>query len=196
MGMKFTQIPANTYKELQLNAGVLLSDFNPATAELDLSGILGATDGGVNVTATPTYIDLANGIDNSVKNTKEGKELDSWEFKLSGTFKTVTTALAKKLLGAADVSSTDTTKVTPRTNLSETDFFDVWWVGDYSDKHTSENGGFIAIHLVNALSTGGFSIQSAEKDKGAFAAEFTAHASAATPEVCPFEIYIKAGTGN
>ena len=102
MGMKFTQIPANTYKELQLNAGVLLSDFNPATAELDLSGILGATDGGVNVTATPTYIDLADGIDNSVKNTKEGKELDSWEFKLSGTFKTVTTALAKKLLGAAD----------------------------------------------------------------------------------------------
>ena len=53
MGMKFTQIPANNYKELQLNAGVLLSDFNPATAELDLSEILGATDGGVNVTATP-----------------------------------------------------------------------------------------------------------------------------------------------
>ena len=53
--MKFTQIPANTYKELQLNAGVLLSDFTPSTAELDLSSILGATDGGVNVTATPTY---------------------------------------------------------------------------------------------------------------------------------------------
>ena len=95
MGMKFTQIPANTYKELQLNAGVLLSDFNPSTAELTLADILGATDGGVNVTATPTYIDLAEGIDNSVKNTKEGKELDSWEFKLSGTFKTVTAAGAR-----------------------------------------------------------------------------------------------------
>ena len=124
MGMKFTQIPANTYKELQLNAGVLLSDFTPSTAELTLADILGATDGGVNVTATPTYIDLAEGIDNSVKNTKEGKELDSWEFKLSGTFKTVTTDLAKKLLGAADIGTSDTTKVTPRTNLTDADFFD------------------------------------------------------------------------
>ena len=119
--MKFTQIPANTYKELQLNAGVLLSDFTPSTAELTLADILGATDGGVNVTATPTYIDLAEGIDNSVKNTKEGKELDSWEFKLSGTFKTVTTDLAKKLLGAADIGTPDTTKVTPRTNLTDAD---------------------------------------------------------------------------
>ena len=192
--MKFTQIPANTYKELQLNAGVLLSDFTPSTAELTLEDILGATDGGVNVTAKPTYIDLAEGIDNSVKNTKEGKELDSWVFKLSVKFKTVTIGLAKKLLGAADIGTSDATKVTPRTNLTEADFFDVWWVGDYSDKHSSETGGYIAIHLVNALSTGGFQIQSAEKDKGSFAAEFTAHASAATPEVCPFEIYIKAGT--
>ena len=194
MGMKFTQIPANTYKELQLNAGVLLSDFTPSTAELTLADTLGAPDGGVNVTATPTYIDLAEGIDNSVKNTKEGKELDSWEFKLSGTFKTVTTDLAKKLLGAADIGTSDTTKVTPRTNLTDTDFFDVWWVGDYSDKHSSETGGYIAIHLVNALSTGGFQIQSAEKDNGSFAAEFTAHASAATPDVCPVAICIKAGT--
>lgn len=194
MGMKFTQIPANTYKELQLNAGVLLADFDPKTATLDLADILGATDGGVNVTAVPTYIDLADGIDNSVKNTKEGKELDSWEFKLSGTFKTVTTDLAKKLLGAADVGTTDATQIKPRTNLTDADFFDVWWVGDYSDKHSASSGGYIAIHLINALSTGGFSIQSAEKDKGSFAAEFTAHASAATPEVCPFEIYIKAGT--
>ena len=170
------------------------TDITWSSAQCWRADILGATDGGVNVTATPTYIDLAEGIDNSVKNTKEGKELDSWEFKLSGTFKTVTTDLAKKLLGAADISTPDTTKVTPRTNLTDADFFDVWWVGDYSDKHSSETGGYIAIHLVNALSTGGFQIQSAEKDKGSFAAEFTAHASAATPEVCPFEIYIKAGT--
>ena len=29
--MKFTQIPTNTFKELQLNAGILTSNFTPAT---------------------------------------------------------------------------------------------------------------------------------------------------------------------
>ena len=53
--MKFTQIPANTFKQIQLNAGVLLSDFNPSTATLVLSDILGATSGGVSFTGQAEY---------------------------------------------------------------------------------------------------------------------------------------------
>ena len=192
--MKYTKIPETTFKNLQLNAGVLLSDFNPATATVENESIIGATTGGINFTATPTYTDFGEDIDNCPKNMKELKKLDSWEAKCSGTFVTVDTAVAKSLIGAADIGSSDTTKVTPRNDLAQADFSDIWIVGDYSDKNGDTNGGFIAIHMMNALSTGGFQIKTADKAKGQFAFEYTAHYSMSAQDTVPFEVYVKAGT--
>lgn len=192
--MKFTQIPTNTFKELQLNAGILTSTFTPATGTVEANNILGATSGGINFTATPSYTDLGDDIDNCPKNMMELKKLDSWEAKISGTFLTVNTAQAKSLLAAADIGGSDTTKVTPRNDVALTDFDDIWWIGDYSDKNGATNGGYIAIHMMNALSTGGFQIQSGDKAKGQFAFEYTAHYSMNAADTVPFEIYIKAGT--
>ena len=192
--MKFTQIPTNTFKELQLNAGILTSNFTPATGTVESNTILGATSGGINFTATPSYTDLGDDIDNCPKNMMELKKLDSWEAKISGTFLTVNTAQAKSLLAAADIGVSDTTKVTPRNDVAPTDFDDIWWIGDYSDKNGATNGGYIAIHMMNALSTGGFQIQSGDKAKGQFAFEYTAHYSMDAADTVPFEIYIKAGT--
>ena len=73
--MKFTQIPASTFEELQLNAGVLLANFDPSTATVDNESILGATSGGVKFTDTPTYEDFGADIDNCPKNTKELKRI-------------------------------------------------------------------------------------------------------------------------
>ena len=192
--MKFTQIPTNTFKELQLNAGILTSNFTPATGTVEADAILGATSGGVSFSATPTHTDLGDDIDNCPENMKELKKLESWEAKMSGTFLTVNTAQAKSLIGAADIGSSDTTKVTPRNDLASTDFADIWWIGDYSDKNGATNGGYIAIHMMNALSTGGFQLQSGDNAKGQFAFEYTAHYSMAAPDTVPFELYIKAGT--
>ena len=192
--MKFTQIPTNTFKELQLNAGILTSNFTPATGTVESDTLLGATSGGINFTATPSYTDLGDDIDNCPKNMMELKKLDSWEAKISGTFLTVNTAQAKSLLAAADIGGSDTTKVMPRNDVALTDFDDIWWIGDYSDKNGATNGGYIAIHMMNALSTGGFQIQSGDKAKGQFAFEYTAHYSMDAADTVPFEIYIKAGT--
>ena len=192
--MKFTKIPETTFANLQLNAGVLLSEFNPSTAEFTNTSIIGATTGGVNFTATPTYSDFGEDIDNCPKNMKELKKLDSWEAKMTGTFVNADTAIAKLLCGAADIGSPDTTKVTPRNDLKDADFDDIWLVGDYSDKNGETNGGFIAIKLINALSTGGFQLQTSDKAKGQFAFEFTGHYSMSAQDTVPFEIYIKAGT--
>ena len=192
--MKYTKIPENTFKNLQLNAGVLLSSFTPSTATVSEEAIIGATTGGINFTATPTYTDFGEDIDNCPKNMKELKKLDSWEAKCSGTFVTVDTAVAKSLIGAADIGQSDTTKVTPRNDLAQADFSDIWIVGDYSDKNGDTNGGFIAIHMMNALSTGGFQIKTADKAKGQFAFEYTAHYSMSAQGTVPFEVYVKAGT--
>lgn len=191
---KYTKIPADTFKQLQINAAIMLSDFTPASGEFDAANQIGATTGGINFTATPAFSDMGDDVDNCPKNTKELKLLDSWEAKCTGTMVTVTTASAKSMLAAADIGTSDTTKVTPRNDLSQADFDDLWIVGDYSDKNGPNNGGFIAIHMMNALSTGGFQMQTTDKAKGQFSFEYTAHYSISNQETVPFELYIKAGT--
>lgn len=189
--MKYTQVPADTFEKLQLNAGVILSSFDPSTASMDRANIIGATSGGVNFTATPTFIDFGEDIDNVPNNTKQLKRIDYYEAKLSGTMVTADTAIAKMLVAAADVSGN---KVTPRMNLKEEDFKSIWWVGDYSNENGDVNGGFIAIELINALSNGGFQIQSGKKAKGTMSFEYLAHYDLNNPDTVPFNIYIKAGT--
>ena len=189
--MKYTKIPETTFQNIQLNAGVLLSAFDPGTAEVANESIIGATTGGVNFTATPTFSDYGEDIDNCHKNMKELKKLDSWEISMSGTYVTVDANAVKSLVGAADASGN---KITPRNDVLLSDFTDIWWVGDYSDKNGETNGGFVAIHMMNALSTGGFAIQSSDNGKGNFAFTYTAHYSMAAQETVPFEVYVKAGT--
>ena len=189
--MKYTKIPETTFKNLQLNAGVLLSAFNPESATVANESIIGATTGGVNFTATPTFSDYGEDIDNCPKNMKELKKLDAWEINMSGTYITVDANAVKTLVGAADVSGN---KITPRNDLKLTDFTDVWWVGDYSDQNGETNGGFVAIHMMNTLSTGGFAIKSSDNGKGNFAFTYTAHYSISAQDTLPFEVYVKAGT--
>ena len=190
--MKYTQIPATTFQTIQLNAGVLAKSFTPATGTLDSADLLGATTGGITFNATPTFSDWGEDIDNCPKNMKELKKLEEWEVKLSGTFATMTADLAKGVIGAGDKANT--TKIVPRNDLKDTDFTDMWWIGDYSDKNGATNGGFIAIHMLNTLSTGGFQIRSTDKGKGNFAFEYTAHYSQNAQDVVPFEVYVQAGT--
>ena len=189
--MKFTKIPESTFENLQLNAGVLLSTFNISSPAVVDSNIIGATTGGVSFTAAASYSDYGEDIDNCPKNMLELKKLDSWEVKMSGNFVTVTASLAKDLIAAADASGN---KITPRNDLKTADFKDVWWVGDYSDENGETNGGFVAIHMMNTLNTGGFAIQSTDKGKGQFAFEYTAHYSIDAQDTVPFEVYVVDGS--
>lgn len=189
--MKFTQIPADTFKQIVLNAGILLKSFTPNTGTFSAPDIVGATTGGITFEATPKFSDFGEDIDNCPKNTMELKKLDYWEAKMSGTYVALTAEIAKSVISAADTSGI---KITPRSDVDLSDFSDLWLVADYSDLNGETNGGFCAIHLINSLSTGGMKIQTADRAKGQFAFEYTAHYSISAPDVVPFEVYIKAGT--
>lgn len=197
---KFTQIPTDTFKKLQLGAGLLTTEFDPATGELTASNIVGATSGGVSFEATPSFTDFGEDIDNCPKNTKELKVLDTWEAKMSGTLVTMDTKAAASVIGTATVAAEDQTKVVPRNSVDAKDFKNIWWVGDYSDINddgaSAGKAGFIAIKLINALSTGGFKIQSGDKAKGTFEFEYTGHYSLENIDTVPFELYIKAGSAD
>ena len=186
--LKFTELPEDVMAALAVNAGVLLSDFDPSAGTLDRKDIIGATSGGVNVTCVPEYEDFGEDIDNCPKNTKELKRIKSWECKMSGTMLTIDSDGCRRFLGAADATAA-TNRITPRAELKQSDFSDLWYVCDYGDAE----GGFIAIKLIDALSTGGFSLQTADKGKGKFAFELTGHSSTASISTVPMDFYIKAG---
>lgn len=192
--MKFTQIPVDTFQKLAINAGVIASAFTPSTGSLTEANILGATSGGVNVSATPNFKDMGEDIDNCPKNTKELKRVEDYEIKTSGTFVTTSPAVAKRLMPGSTVASD---KITPSHTLNTAsggDFDDIWIIGDYSDKNGPTNGGFVACHIKNALSTGGFSYVTSDQEKAKFAFEFTGHYSVSNPETVPFELYVHAGS--
>lgn len=189
--MKYTQIPVTAFQNIQLNAGILVDNFTPATGVV--GNLLGATTGGVNFKDTPTYTDFGEDIDNCPKNMKELKKLESHEVSMSGTFVTLSAETAKMLVAVGDVDETDETHIIPRNDLEQTDFLDLWWIGDYSDVNTGDNAGFVAIHMMNALNTDGFQIQSTDKAKGQFAFNFTGHYSMDAQDTVPYEVYIKAG---
>lgn len=194
--MKYTQIPTDTFNQIQLNAGILCKNFIPSSGTV--SDLLGATTGGIQFQDNVTYNDFGEDIDNCPKNTKELKKLDSHEVTMSGTFVTVSAEVAKLLAGAADSDSGG--KITPRNDLLSTDFTDIWWVGDYSSVNedsgsgqSASTAGFIAIHLINALNTGGFQIQSTDRGKGQFAFTFMGHYSISDQDTVPYELYVQEG---
>lgn len=186
---KFTVIPKDTFDDLQLDAGVLLKNFTPATAAAPQdSDIICATTGGINATCTPTYSDLGEDVDNCPNNMKELKHLDGWDCTLAFTSLGMSTAAIKMALGSADIDTQDTTKVTPRRDLKQSDFLDVWWVGDKAD------GGMVAIQLKNALSTGGFSLQTTKSGKGQISVTLTGHVSIEAQTDMPMVFYSTSGT--
>lgn len=187
MGM-FTKIPQNAFDALQLDAGVLLSSFNPASPSVPDSAIICATTGGITVSCVPTYSDFAEDVDNAPNNLKEFKHLDGWECKISTTSLGTSAELIRMALGAADVTVASG-KVVPRRNLSQDDFADLWWVGDKAD------GGFVAVKLINGLSTAGFSLATTKNGKGQITIELTGHVSIADQDTMPMEFYSIDGGG-
>lgn len=181
---KFTVIPQSTFEEMQLDAGVILTNFTPATPTApDDADIVCATTGGINVSCVPTYSDMGEDVDNCPVNTKELKHLDGWECTMSFTSLGTSPQSIKLALGAADIDSSDQTKITPRKDLKQTDFSDIWWVGDRAD------GGMVAVCLKNALSTGGFTLQTTKNGKGQVSVELTGHVSIETQSTMPMEFY-------
>lgn len=191
---KFTQVRADTFGDIQINAGILLSDFDTTDGgSYDDEDIIGATTGGNTFNSNPEFSDYGEDIDNVPNNTMQMKRITSYNPVLSGTFVVMNTRLGKMLVAAADIDSSDTTHIIPRNSLDVKDFNDIWLVGDYSTNNSKENGGYVAIHIKNALSTGGFQWSTTKDGKGQFSYEFTGHYSMEDIDDVPFEIYIKDG---
>lgn len=188
MAYTFSKVPQSAFQELVVEAGVVLTDFDPTDPELVDSDIVCATTGGIQASCVPTFSDWAEDVDNAPNNMLEFKKIDGWDCTLTFTALSVTADTIKLALGAAEsetASGTTRTTITPKREVETTDFISaIWFVGDLSD------GGMIAIKLMNALSTGGFNLQTGKNSKGQLSVTLTGHVSSAAQDVVPMEFYI------
>lgn len=195
--MRYTQVASDAFQHLQLNAGVILTEFNPespGTPSTLKSKIAFATAGGAEFNSTPTYIDYGEDIDNIPANTKQMKRVQSYEPHLTGTAKTFNESARDRLLSCyTRTAITGGYKYVPNPELSESDFDDIWWVGDYSANNSNEGGGGVAIRIMNAINTGGFQFKSNDDGKGDFAFDFQGHYDIDDIDVVPWEVYVLDG---
>jgi len=184
----FTVIPESTFEDMQLDAGVLLKQFDPANPAVVNADIITATTGGINAVCQPTFSDLAEDVDNVPNGMMEFQHLDGWDCSISTTALGTSPEMIRMSLGCADIDGTDTTKIVPRADLKQTDFASsIWWVGDKAD------GGYVAIELKNALSTEGFSLQTTKNGKGQTSLTIRGHVSIKAQKVVPMVFYSVAG---
>lgn len=177
----FTALPKDAFDGLQLDAGVLLNKFDPKSPKIEDGSIICATTGGINISCVPEFEDLAEDVDNAPNGLMEFKNLSSWACTVSTTSLGTSEELIQMALGAADIDEDGAIK--PRRNVKLDDYKDIWWVGDKAD------GGFVACKIINALSTGGFSLQTTKNGKGTIGLELTGHVSLEDQNRMPMEFY-------
>lgn len=184
---RFTKISADVFNQIQIDAGVLLSTFDPTDPDEPADAdIICATTGGITINCVPTYSDFGEDVDNVPPNMMEFKHLDGWDCNMSFSNIKLNPSGIALALGAATTTAATTTapaKIVPNGELADTDFQDLWWVGD------KVGGGAVAVCLKNALSTGGFVMTTTKNGKGSISMTVTGHVSIDAQDEMPMEFY-------
>lgn len=178
----YSAVPADVFNDMQFEAGTIVKNFDEEKLTFEKSDIVCATTGDITVNCTPTYEDFFADINNMPNDTKEGKRITGWSCTLAFTAVGISPEALRMYLGAADINAANA-KIIPRSQIKTTDFTDkLYWIGD-----RGENGVAWA-KLINALSTGGFSLRTTKNGKGQVSVTMTGHVSVEDTSVVPMEL--------
>lgn len=179
-----TRISADAADKMQINAGLLLNNFdvkNPVEpADED---IVCETTGDFSITCTPTVEDFFADVNNAPTNTKEGKQITGWECSLGVTALSITEENLILSLGAADAMEDG--GIRPRRTYKAEDFKSLYWIGDMIDEKK-----LFAIVMDDTVSTGGLSFTSTNNGKGGLALTLMPHSTITNIEKVPMAFYI------
>lgn len=190
MAWKATRISADAADKMQMNAGLLVKNFDitnpvkPANAD-----IVCDTTGDFSITCTPETTDFFEDVNNAPTNMKEGKHITGWTCSLTVTSLSITAETLKVALGAADIGSDG--GVNPRTDYQAADFISLYWLGDMVDEDK-----LMVVVMDNTVSTGGISFTSTNKGKGGLSLELSPHASAEDQTKVPMAFYVLEKVGD
>lgn len=190
-------IRPDAFKQLQLNAGIFLVDFDhSAIANADAlktaiasavtagTNILGVTRGGGTFTVTR---EIRTPEVDGVRYAFKGQDfIDSTDAYLSGTLLEVNATNLKRLLSTGEIATDGKkTTVTMHTAVDpDTDYIpSLVWVGDIAD------GRLIMVVLDNAFNTADFSLTFTDKGEGTMPFEFHARQESVNDyDKAPFEV--------
>ena len=179
-----TRISADAADKMQINAGLLLNNFDVANpVEPDDEDIVCETTGDFSITCTPTVEDFFADVNNAPTNTKEGKQITGWECSLGVTALSITEENLILSLGAADVMEDG--GIRPRRTYKAEDFKSLYWIGDMIDENK-----LFAIVMDDTVSTGGLSFTSTNNGKGGLALTLMPHSTITNAEKVPMAFYI------
>lgn len=192
MAWKATRISADAADKMQMNAGLLVKNFDitnpvqPANAD-----IICDTTGDFSITCQPETEDFFEDVNNASTNMMEGKHITGWNCSLTVTSLSITAETLKIALGAADIDSNDNDAVNPRTDYQAADFISLYWLGDMVDETK-----LMVVVMDNTVSTGGISFTSTNKGKGGLSLELTPHASVENQTKVPMAFYVLEKVGD
>lgn len=192
---KYTKMGPEDFKHMTWDAGIILDKFTPETGEFDPADIRFATTGDNSFSSSRELTDRGADINNCPENTMQLQKAQAWQANVSGTAVTITAEDLKMFLANADIEEINTVlkRIVPRADLLITDFHDKWLVFNYSELNGEKNGGFCAIHIMNALSADGFTGTLGKNKNGTFPFNLKAFYDMEDMDRVPFEIYIKEG---
>ena len=190
-----TPIRAESFEQMIFDAGMMLKNFNYASAtdaetlaELIATekesgtSLMGATKGGVNIQIVPSFWNVeADGMRMPFVGSKRP---DTAEVKITGTFVEYTPDNVKDVLAVADKTG-EGAKITiqPRFSIKEGDYIkSLVWVGNHG------SDGIVLVELKNALCTTGLNTQTTDKDVGTLPFEFVGHADDVSSTELPIKI--------
>lgn len=179
-----TRVAADAAQNMQVDAGVLLSNFdvnNPA--EPADSDIISATTGDFSITCVPQTEDFFEDVNNAPNNTKEGKRITGWDCGLTVNALEATPETIALSLGASEIGSDG--GVNPRVQYRIDDFKKLYWIGDMVDENK-----LLAVVMDDTVSTGGLSFTSTKNGKGQLALTLTPHASLEKRDQVPMAFYV------
>lgn len=179
-----TRISADAADKMQINAGLLLNNFDVANpAEPADEDIVCETTGDFSITCVPTTEDFFADVNNAPTNTKEGKQITGWECSLGVTALSITEENLILSLGAADTMEDG--GIRPRRTYKAEDFKSLYWIGDMIDENK-----LFAIVMDDTVSTGGLSFTSTNNGKGGLALTLMPHSTITNIEKVPMAFYI------
>lgn len=179
-----TRISADAADKMQINAGLLLNNFDVANpVEPADEDIVCETTGDFSITCVPTTEDFFADVNNAPTNTKEGKQITGWDCSLGVTALSITEENLILSLGAADVMEDG--GIRPRRTYQAEDFKSLYWIGDMIDENK-----LFAIVMDDTVSTGGLSFTSTNNGKGGLALTLMPHSTITNIEKVPMAFYI------
>lgn len=181
---KATRISADAAEKMQVNAGLLLNQFDVSNpVEPADEHIIAETTGDYSITCTPETSDFFEDVNNAPKNTKEGKRITGWTCGLSVTAISMTDDNIALALGASEVGEDGGTRA--RSQYKVDDFKSIYWIGDMIDETK-----LFVVAMDDTVSTGGLSFTASNNGKGGLALTLTPHSSIKTPDKVPMAFYI------